>query len=295
MQATIRNIVPEFLALWADAADQAPAEQRALWQARYAQKHQAIFDLYYTHWGSPDRLGSALKRFPAIVERIRTLDPEGSVSRSISGCAALFDAPAFAMPCVFLVGTFTSNGWVTPFEGQPTTFVALECFRTQGHLDLLISHETAHSFHARLCPQSVTCESVGGNLFKEGLVTLATTHLHPGLSEVEYLWFDSEPQAWLAKWEEECQSRWPELRARLLDEIDQSDPGANRRWFQGGGAEEGLPVRAGYYAGLAAVRWLHGTYSFEQMARWEMNQANAAVAGALQQMAGPAERGRREN
>lgn len=106
----------------------------------------------------------------------------------------------------------------------------------------------------------------------------ATTLLHPGLSEVEYLWFDSEPQGWLADWKDLCQSRWPELRGRLLGNISQTDTATNQRWFQGGGADEGLPVRVGYYIGFQAVRCLYGTYSLAEMARWDMDRASAAVS-----------------
>lgn len=283
-QIHIRNIAPDFLTFWTEAAGREPAEQRARWQALYEEKHQEIFDLYFSRWSSRELIEPALKRFGAIVDTVGALDPEGSVDRSVTGCARLFDAPVMPLPSVFLVGTFASNAWVTAYHGQPTVFIALEYFRTQSILDATLSHEAAHAYHARFCPGIIPCETAGTALFMEGLATLTSSLLHPDLSDEEQLWFDIFPREWVANWMKQCRSRWPELRERILNDIRHPGPDGYRRWFEGGRTDENLPPRAGYYAGLHTLRRLHGTYSLAEMARWDLDRAGAEAAEALRQI-----------
>jgi hypothetical protein len=56
----------------------------------------------------------------------------------------------------------------------------LECFTEPHYLDILIAHETAHSFHTQCGSDEWPDFAVGEALFGEGLATMASAVMYPG-------------------------------------------------------------------------------------------------------------------
>lgn len=282
MTIQIENICPDFFAFWEQAQGRNLTEQKQLWQTLYEERHRDIFDVYYRRWGDPAGLEEALGKFAEVVPKLREIvhGIERRIEHAIAGCAQVFDILETNFDFVVMVGLFSSNGWATTFRAKPTSFLALECFTEPRYLDILITHEAAHVFHARCHPTETDFDmnwAIGEALFQEGLATVASTIVHPRATEAEYLWFGSGYAGWIA----ECSSRWPELCQRFLKDIAQVDKTLYTIYFGGKGAEANLPKRAGYFVGYRAVKNLSQRYSVAEMARWSPERAVAEVQQAL--------------
>ena len=285
MTVHVENICPDFFAFWKEAQDLNLAEQSQLWQTMYEEPRRDIFNVYYRRWGDPAQLEEALGKFPQAVSKLQDLvyDVERQIKLTVAKCSQVFETPERDFNFVIMVGLFTSNGWATTFRGKPTSFLALECFTEPHYLDILIAHETAHSFHAQCHSNDTdfkTDFAIGEALFQEGLATAASAVVYPGAREAEYLWLGSGYDNWIT----ECLSRWSELRQRLLGDLRQIDEALYTVYFGGKGAEARLPKRAGYFVGYRAVAALSQRYPIAEMAHWSSERAVAEVKRVLEEM-----------
>ncbi|MEW6231764.1 MAG: DUF2268 domain-containing putative Zn-dependent protease [Chloroflexota bacterium] len=282
MTIRIENICPDFFAFWEQAQGCSLAEQKQLWQTMYEELHRDVFDVYYRRWGDPARLDEALGKFSQVVQKLQEIvhDVEHRIKRAVTNCAQVFDMPESDFEFVVMVGLFTSNGWATTFRGKPTSFLALECFTEPHYLDILIAHETAHSFHTQCGSGEWPDFAVGEGLFREGLATMASAVMYPGAMEAEYLWFGPGYNGWMA----ECLSRWPELCQRFLRDLAQIDETLYTAYFGGKGPEVGLPKRVGYIVGYRAIAALSQRHTIAEMARWSPEHSVAEVKRVLKKM-----------
>lgn len=282
MMINIKNICPDFLSFWQTARNLDRSEQKSLWKTMYENIHSDIFDIYYSRWSNPERLDSALDRYPDIIPGlILLLDGiDDRINRIIESCAGVFKSREADFNFVTMIGLFTSNGWGTDYNNRMTAFLALECFSDPRFLDILISHEAAHCFHALRNPDSESpIISIGEALFIEGIATIASSIVCPDASDMEYLWFGLNRNDWIA----ECDSRWPELRKFLLRDLRSVDQDTYRTYFLGDTPDESIPVRSGYYAGFRAVRSLNISYSIAEMSLWSSEKVHDEIRSILLQ------------
>lgn len=283
MAARLTDISGDFLAFWDRAQGRTPDEQKRLWQELYEEPHREIFDIYFGQFGNRASLDRALARYPGTVETIRQAR-EGLAERidaSLTRCAALFEEPSAEFDYVTMVGVFNSNGWAIPFRGRPASFLALEWFSEPIYLDILIAHEAAHAFHALAGQRNLEEKQMGQALFNEGLATLASELLCPGLRPPAYLWFAAD---W-GDWVQTCTEKRSALAGQFLSLLEQSNTSLYNAWFMMGDPDPVVPVRAGYYLGCEVVRRLHQRHSIAEMARWSPGRVLDELAPMLTQLA----------
>ncbi len=287
MPIQIESTTPDFLRFWEQAQNLPADQQKPLWRTLYEDRHREIFDVYYSLWGSPTRLDEALARFPQVAPSLKSVTHNlpHRVGWVISRCAGVFDVTVGEFNFVMMVGAFCANGGAAEFRGKPTSFVALEYFDKPDYVDIKIAHETAHNFHESANPAAWTPHAIAHTLFREGLASLASSVVLPGSLEAEYLWMTANHEDWLAA----CRARWPEIRRELLAHFDEADADIHARYFLLADQDpilpaEGLPSRAGYFAGYRALRALHDRYTVAEMTRWSPEYAAEQVHTALEAM-----------
>lgn len=194
------------------------------------------------------------------------------IVRATSQSASLFEVTDFVLPYVVMVGWFISDGWSgNTYQGKRTSFVALEELARKypqtapQHLEILLTHEAAHSHHYHCNGCTWREYHIGEALFLEGMGVLATRLALPGFPEADYLCFHAGHESWLAA----CEQQWPALRTQLSQDFDIREPACCARYFQG--PQTGpFPLRSGYFAGYRAVSRLHQRYSLIEMASWDL-------------------------
>lgn len=240
----VLSTVDEYLAL-ADLSDQ---ERADAWVASYEAAHPDVFATYYREWGHPRRRAAASAAVPALAPLMRdrersTLAVLERVSREFAARGLL---PGGDIPVVLLVGGDSSNGWVTPFRGEPTLFLALEMLGQPPGDEILVNHEAVHLAHQLAAPDWTQQAdlSVAAALFFEGLATALSRVLCPGHSDSQYYWFDDQHAGWAA----DCAQAAVTAAAKMLGQLDASSPDVVHQWFAGG-PETPFPARWGYWCG----------------------------------------------
>lgn len=274
MPVVIDDITGDFFAFWERAEHRPPAEQARRWRDEYIAAHRSLFDASGGRHGSEDTLMPAMARFSSIVPRLRADLPRirGAIERvtpNLAGCFAIDDAD---MRWVLLVGLFHADGWLTMVDGTPTCFVAVELLGDLRLAEVLLAHEAAHACHLSCAPDRLDdLDRLGHSLFVEGLAVVASARVVPGFAEGTYLWpgrtrtaDDTDVATWVAA----CESAWPDLRTMLLRNLDRTDEATYAAAFLGGGEPNGLPIRAGYFAGARLVAALAAEHALADLARW---------------------------
>jgi uncharacterized protein YjaZ len=186
-----------------------------------------------------------------------------------------------------MVGLFRSDAWVDSMAGEPVCFCAVEYVDDLGRADVLLAHEAAHVFHERCHPDRLAeMDTVGHALFLEGLAILASAQVVPGSDEAGYLWagkrrVPSSGQG-VGEWLIECEAGWPELRNRLLRDLQSEEREDYATWFLGRRKNDDLPNRAGYFVGFRLLGQLGERHTVAEMARWPARRAHAEIVGVLE-------------
>ncbi len=287
MAKRVTDITPDFFQFWERAEGRAPDEQQRLWYELYEAPHDDLLSLCGGRHGMPEALPAALARFPEIVPHLGDTASHIRVAIERTGAeiAALFDLERLDLHWVLLVGMFWSDGWVVEVDGHPTCFIAIEMIGSPLHAKLLLPHEAAHVAHAAcLGDEWAALDTLGCDLFLEGLATLVSSRVVPGLGEKMYPWAGLErtrrglsAEAWLA----DCETSWPAVRSRLLRDLAATDTKTIVPYILGDQAPPDLPERVGYFAGFRLVSALAQRYSIAEMARWPAERLQETMARAL--------------
>ena len=185
-----------------------------------------------------------------------------------------------------MVGRFSSNAWADIFEGVPTCFYALELIPDLATLALMVAHETAHTLHHNVSDVPFDGVTVAEMLMLEGLATLTSEVVTPGLGDEVYLWpgysTTTDGQG-VTAWLECCVALKPELKVQLLRDLNSDDPATLGRYFNAGSRyrHEQTPVRAGYTVGLWVVRRLRQRFELSDLARWNRERIGSEIAETL--------------
>jgi hypothetical protein len=264
----VESTVPAFLAFWDAAREQPRDVQRRLWHELYEERHQELFDVYFTNWGSAEGLDAALDRFPAEAAAIAARSDElpRRVAEAARGTAAFLDRPEPDLDVQLLVGLFSSDGWVTEFRGRRTLFLAVEYIPPYD--DVFFAHECAHLVHRAA---GFDGETVAAAVIAEGLAVAVSAELVPGHDEAVYLWMRDGRDEWLA----ECVAREGELRSQLRADLDSDDTEVYAKWFLGRPNDSGLPSRSGYFVASRLIRELDA--SSREIVCWDYTEARAAL------------------
>lgn len=286
------NLAETFLAFWELAKDKPPLELASLWETHYAEPHRAVLNFYEEHYNDLDMpTEEVFSRYPDVVSNIRAVSAgaETAITESVKKCAAALGVTEPSGHHIVMVGRFSSNAWADLFRGVPTCFYALELIPDVRTLAIMAAHETAHVLHHRASGVPFEGTTVAEKLMLEGLATLTSEIVTPGLSDVAYLWpgystatDGQEVTAWL----ERCVAMKLELKEQLLHDLDNSDPVTLGRYFNAGPKyrHERTPVRAGYTVGYWLLRHLHQRFQLSEVVSWERKRIKREVAEALRSL-----------
>jgi hypothetical protein len=271
----IQDITPSFFAFWERAKECAPERQQQLWYELYEEPHRALFAVCGDRHGTRDALPAALLRFSADLPRLRETVPQLLIALERTGpeLTRLFALECLDLRWVILVGMYWSDGWMVVRDGQPTCYIAVEMLESPMRAEILLLHEAAHVAH-QIClgAEWENLLTLGDSLFAEGLATLVSAQIGPGLGEAAYLWAGKDQTHLrmqpMSEWLAQCNAIWPALRLRLVHEIQATDAETINPYFLGDHAPADLPERVGYFAGYRLVSALAKTHPIAEMARW---------------------------
>ncbi len=187
-----------------------------------------------------------------------------------------------------LVGMFWSDGWVVPLDGHPTCFIAVELLAqsTPARAAILLAHEAAHVAHAACLGEGWgRLETLGHELFVEGLATVASARIVPGDAAATDLWagLDRTPRGLrTAAWSARCEASWPLLRAQLRRELDSTDPERIASYVLGSKAPPDRLERVGYFAGFRLVDDLARAHTIAELGRWSAERIQDEIGRALE-------------
>ncbi len=288
MTVTVSNLTGTFLAFWERAKDKPVSEQVSLWETYYAEPHRDVLDFYQKHYNDLNAPPEdVFARYPHVIPAIRTVwaDAGTVIAEAAKRCAATLGVAETPGHHVVMVGRFSSNAWADLFRGVPTCFYALELIPDVATLALMAAHETAHALHHNVSDVPFEGATVAEKLMLEGLATLTSEVVTPGLSDEAYLWpgyktatDGQEVTAWLQR----CVAL-SQLKEQLLHVLDSDDPATLARYFSAGSEHrrEHTPVRAGYAVGFWLLRHLHRRFELSELARWNRARIREEIAWAI--------------
>jgi hypothetical protein len=281
----IENTVPCFIDWWSTVLSLELGEQTERWD-EYASTHRDVFDVFLDGYGRRSDARAALERLrtdPSPLERLTavTADLTLKLEDAAEQINALLAPPTTdPIPVVLLVGLYTSNAWVTRFRESSTIFVAVETLPDEPFDRVLLTHETAHAYHDRLSPVGWEERRVGHRFVREGLATVASELVMPGLSDSAYLWMGDDKSRWVGS----CREQWGPIRKAALDSFETGDEIAYRSLFMGArrnDATRALPPRCGYFAARETVRRIAEREPLRTLAALPPADAEALVHAEL--------------
>ena len=284
---TMRNIVPDFLEFWREAAELDRERQIGLWRERYASRHRADFVAYAWHI-YPGALDAAMERFAAAAPRFasRAEAAIASIHRTHGAVLQAFDLTDSNWDWVVMVGVFSSDGWADIVNDRMTCYCAVEMIEDVANLPVLIAHETAHAAH--FCVNRALMDEdvspAADALFDEGLATFASQTLVANCDDGRALWLGRTALpdgSSVDDWLNACEASSPALRNALARDQRSTDPEIYRTYFLVRRDQALHPMRAGYYAGLRLISDLSRQYSIAEMARWPRARIRSEVAAWL--------------
>jgi hypothetical protein len=251
--------------------------RRTAWVEDYEAMYPTIFQTYHSGWGKHERCLSAVADVPHLAPDMAALEARARVVLEES--EASFRADGLLddeLDVVLMVGSHSSNGWVTALEGTTTLFLALEFLGEAPFDAVLISHEALHVAQARRGAASWPHDCTS-SLFQEGLAVAISRELHPGLPDSAYLWFDDAHTDWV----QECRSHGAAIARRALDHLDTPDEDPEIRGLFTTRQDDQLPPRAGYWLGDLVVRRLRERHPSRELLTWEHATVRSALVGEL--------------
>jgi hypothetical protein len=235
------------------------------WVTDYEAAHAEVFATYYREWADPRRRAQAAARVADLAPVVagREQRAVAVLDRVVTEFAGLGLLDSVDIPVVLMVGLQTSNGWVTPFRGEPTLFLALEFVGDPPYDEILIVHEAVHLAHQRQAAHGPEWAelTVAGELFFEGLAVAASRVIRPGYDDSTYLWFDDAHSSWPG----ECAAVATAIAGGLLGQLNDTSIPVRHRYFAQPPDGSCLPIRCGYWAGDRCVGELLGRRTLREL------------------------------
>lgn len=274
MRAT--STVPAFRAM----ADLPSAQRRrTAWSAYEADAAEA-FSVYFGGWASRAAVPAAADAAPDLLDGLeereaRALSAARAAELVLRDAGLLEAGPDDDLDVVLLVGVGASNGWVAPLHGRPTLFLALELLPPTPYDVVLAVHEAVHLAVERRRPDAPWPDGLVQAVVDEGLATVLSRRLVPGLAESAYLWFDDDHGEWVRA----CEVAAAGLRLRALTALT-DDASADDLFLMGRGGA--APERGGYWLADRVMTQVLSTHGLDDVIGWTHSDATAIVSRALE-------------
>jgi hypothetical protein len=290
----VLDATPEFFRFWSAAAGKPEPERVRLFLDTVVAAHPELF--------TPDVLGKAgvsggsgdtdpqaivaayLRDVAPFVARMQVI--AGTIHRDLNDSARAFTKTfpdyAAATPVYFTVSMFSFDGGTRMVRDRIALLFGIDGIaRYHGPDDnprVLIDHELFHQYHAQIAPE-LAAEDVPlwVSLWEEGLATYVSEQMNPGTSDAQVLMSPT-----LAA---QVAPILPVVTAELLANFESKDKAEYAAFFYGRNGRSDIPARCGYYVGLLVARRLAAGRSPQQLAALRGPALEAAVRGALEQLA----------
>ncbi|WEG14552.1 hypothetical protein PU629_09410 [Pullulanibacillus sp. KACC 23026] len=257
---------------------------------RYYQTAPEVFNHYFQQHcqRTPERLGAALERYPeqiATMKRAAELLPSliEEVYERLSNLMGL----EMTIKTRLLVGCFGSNAYVT-HDG--TLHFALETMPDNpDYLTVLVAHEMAHAFHFEMLGNAgFDFSKMAGDgytsIYLEGVATVVSELVKPGLSEKVYFSFDETSEAWLTFFKE----HFIEVKKAIQHDLKHWKMEEEREWFRLRGGKKYGYNRLGYLLGRVFVKQLIQKTSLkETMIYWARHDLKQEIEDWMDEASSP--------
>jgi hypothetical protein len=141
-----------------------------------------------------------------------------------------------------------------------------------GAMEAFFHHELFHAYHPQVAKES---NAFYWPLWAEGLATYVSARLNPKVEESKLLGRPLD----LAQ---RTRPLLPEILPEIIANLDSTSPELNKKYFQGGPAEQNPPPRMGYYVGYLIAQELGERYSLRELARLQGPKLRDEIRRALQ-------------
>jgi hypothetical protein len=225
------------------------------------------------------RIGTRFDPSPARVEQVRAALP-ADLRAAVAEFRRTFPDFALRRPVYVMCSMGAFDGAVREVNGKATLLFGPDTiagFRPPGfNLRPFLEHELFHVHHGLLHPDAP--ETLGWNLWEEGLATYVSDVLNPGATHDEIsvsddLIYRATPMI-------------PELSRKLLAHLDDPAEGdLYGSFFLGPLDRTDVPARNGYLIGWRIAQELGRTRSLAELARLTPAQARSEVARVLKTFA----------
>jgi len=293
-ELAVLDTTPAFFRFWSAAAGKPEPERVRLFLDTVVAAHPELF--------TPDVLGKAavsggaadtdpqaivaayLRDVAPLVARMQVISD--SIHRDLNDYARDFTKtfPDYAAvtPVYFTVSMFSFDGGTRMVRDRIALLFGIDGIARYHEPDdnprVLIDHELFHQYHAQIAPE-LAAEDVPlwVSLWEEGLATYVSEQMNPGTSDAQALM-----SATLAA---QVQPILPVVTGELLANFESKDKAEYAAFFYGRNGRSDLPARCGYYVGLLVAQRLAAGRSLQQLAALRGPALEAAVRGALEQLA----------
>jgi len=272
---------------WRRAPGATPEEQARLFETLLRAPHPTLYTPKVLGLPEPlsasvpERLRKAarMRPDPARVEEVRR-----TLAADLADAAVQFRRTfpdlAFHRPVTVVCSLGSFDGGTRQVEGAQMLLFGpdvIAAIRPRGFsLRPFLEHELFHVHHANLHPDAP--ETVGQDLWEEGLATYVSAVLNPGATHDEI----SVPDALIAQ----ATPRISELSRRLLAHLDDPDEGpVYKEFFLGSTEPADIPPRSGYLVGWRIAEALGKTRSLATLARMTPAESRIEVERALRRLA----------
>lgn len=270
----IHSTVPDFQRFAGLALDADPGDRAELWETRYREPNQQVFDAFYAGGGARDSLTVVLQNLEGVRARVQAGADAmpgliAEVEPRVAAALGLEDQPSPLH--VLMAGTLSVNALVTELDGGLTVLHCLEWFNEPDPARVLLAHESTHAWHRRVVASDR--HDLLWTAFYEGLAVRVSRTVVPDRPEDDYFWYGI---AGFEDWLEWCREHEALLFDRFRAAVD--DPEAAEAFFGGGFVEEHW--RTGFFVADHLVGELE--QPLDTLVRWEPEQAVAALQALLE-------------
>lgn len=288
---TTIDVMPDWWAFWAAAADQPRVRQRELFDQLVVEQHPALFGeaVLSIDRSAPfelePRVDALLEVVPPLVPTMRRLSEqlEDELPRHRATFTSAFEDFAWRGKVYFTVSLLVFDGAVRDVDGEEALVFGLDKIAQlhgeSASLAPLFHHELFHVYHfGTHAPFGPGPSRIYQALWGEGLAVWVSRELNPGASLSDILMSAEMVAA--------ADAIMPRLAAELRAELDSEDADVYRDFFRGSGQRDDLPKRAGYYVGLRVAEILARGRTARQLAELADPQLRREIEVALRELEG---------
>lgn len=284
------DLLPAFWEVWSEAEGRPAGEQARLLQERLAARHPEVYRAGVIGLDPAKPLEEELRARCGLW--LPMMAPHMGTMRRLSGSLAA-DLPRFersfraAFPDLdyrgevyFLNSLGGFDGAIRTVKGQMALLFGVDMiafvYGPEADPQPFFHHELFHIHHAQVQGEPED-RRLYQRLWHEGLAEHVAKTLNPAASDLMIFGLPPEMPA-------QARKARRRLARELGEQLDSTSPEVYAKYFLGRTAQDGLPPRAGYYAGYLVAERLGRGRTLRDLARLRGPELRTLVAQALRDL-----------